>query len=305
MRILPRLFFRPRDTGVQRRSAYVPLGLMSLPFLTFCLALPGESWGGEKDPRQPEKPRRDWTRKGPIRESSLPAYEPQRATRSHIKVGEVTAIVGEVKVTRENPDGKARVISVQKGDHIYVGDQIGVGATAAAELEMTLGLNARVRIGSNSIMKVKGIISRPRRKKVVATRRELELTQGSARVRVKKNTLTPSTVLLISGNVTIIFDRSDAVVKRANSESTLMVLKGEAELVLNDPDNRRGGVRTIRVGKKEKITVPDNVRGELPRPEKMDPDEVEKTKRGFSFSIERERKKIPPRHKQDAELSGP
>ncbi len=258
------------------------------------------SWAEQAGKEKKDKV--EWTRV-----ESTPISRPDNGkSRSgmRIQVGIVTRSTEGVVLRRTSADGREKVIrKLEAGNRIFVGDQFEVGKASA--VEMTFGHNARLRVGENSIMRIVNKVVETRGA-VVNTQRDLELKKGSARVRVKKSVRKPSPIIVIAGSMVLTVERSDTVVKRTEDKSEVMVLNGTADLILKDEGSRSwSGGSMIRVRRAEKILVPDKIGNKLPAKEKMKQAEIKMARGRLSFSIEDERRQLPPAPAHDKELDKP
>lgn len=246
---------------------------------------------------------RDWTLKGPIPPARVPSERTDR-NRARVEVGRVESLIGEVKVLRSSGQEEQEAILLKAGEKIFVGDQFEVGKASAVELVM--GVNARLRLGSDSVMRILQKVERNGSNDEVTTQRDMELTRGSARVRVRKNLKTPSPILVVSGSLALTVDRSDAVVNRKSDLSSVVVLRGEAAVIMKKRGNRGwDSDRPVPVRRREVLDVPDRIGEDRPRPRRMSEDEFLKARKKIEFTIDREREALPPAPKPDPEMDGP
>ena len=250
---------------------------------------------------------RDWTRDAPIpgRGRSGADGLPRGGTERHEQVGEVSTLEGPVALVRFVGGERAVETRPQIGDKVYVGDLFSVGGEGV--LEVTLGHNARLRIGADSRVRVAGMTTTgDADDDVVTTKRDVEIQKGSARVRVKKNVRTPAPVFVITGNAALLLQRSDAVVRTEKKRSTVMVLQGKADVMLKTYDAAGWEVgRTIPLEEKQKLTVDEGVGEEDLAPQAMDPVEIERARGALSFSVDEFRRRLPPPPPHSRELDGP
>lgn len=293
-------------------------GSSTLSLLIFSLALSTLMRAGAAKAAEDE----GWDRSGPIIEAaSTNPTDPHAPLR--VQVGEVENLVGHATI-RQNNSEKPRIL--KKGDKIYVGDQIAVEYASAVEVapakkktppkndrkikpnvELTLGLNVRLRIGSDSILRIKSVRQYPVVNGVRKTKRSVELEKGTARVRVRENTRSPSPVeLIVSGTVTLLLNGSDAVATRDDSQATLRVLRGRALLQMKrgEPNDLRT-VEKVQVASQEKVIILQKEIRKLPKPEKMSAAEFAKAKKKIIFSVDNVGLKRPPALPRDQELDQP
>ncbi|MBN2710946.1 MAG: FecR domain-containing protein [Planctomycetes bacterium] len=250
-----------------------------------------------------------WTRPGPI--PSAPGTKgTARGARLQVEVGEVVAITDVVNVLRENGDGVYEEKKLQVGDKVFVNDRINVGVSSS--IEITLGINARLRVGPGSSMRIVDRTDIPTSdNKGVMTKRDVELTSGSARVRVRKNEISASPILLISGDVQIMLQRSDAVIERSReeSENTVMILRGKADVKMKTKG--QGGweeseIKSVEAEKKpQKIVIPDGSLKSLPEATEVSDKEFDAVRNKLAFTIDEKLKRRPPPREKDDELDGP
>lgn len=244
----------------------------------------------------------EWTRP----DNSLLRKAPRKAAGTEaerVEVGLIKAVVGSVKLRRQGASGKEELTEVGQGDKVCAGDQLEVDTASA--VEMSFGMNAVLRVGESSVLRVVDKVEIADGD-VVSTRRDMELKSGMARVRVSENVRTPSPVLLVSGNVVMTLQKSDAVLRKDEVESTVMVLKGEADVnVKGGGNNVWGDEKSILIRKDYKITIPGKLEATLPKREKMEDDEVEQAKKLLTFSVDKAREELPPAPGKDGELDGP
>lgn len=271
--------------------------------MLFCLGTTARS--GE-EVASPEEDGRKWTLPGPIPKPPEQAGA-SRLGQSMEVVGEFVAIDERSTVYRSDSDGRMVPRRLQVGDKLRVGDEIRVGPEA--ETEVTLGLNARLRIGENSVVRVLDKREYPTgRDEGKVTKRDMELAHGSARVRVRRNELQPSPVLMISGDVELSLDRSDTMIERqsADKRSTVVVLNGKAEVRLKTRDEVGLGQtssRTVTGG--QKLQVPDGVLKSIPSPMELTTEDMKQAHGDMAFTVERQQRQRPPPPAYNEELDGP
>ncbi len=259
--------------------------------------------GGEAaDDRKPKEKAVEWTRveSTPLRP---PARQETGGAGSRVLVGTIVKSTEGVVLRRAGGKDEQVIEAPATGDEVYVGDQFEVGKASA--VEMTFGENARIRIGENSIMRVVNKVVE-NAGAVVRTQRDMELQKGSARVRVKENVRTPSPVLIIAGSMVLTVGRTDAVLERREQESTIMVLRGGAEVVLRDAKSKLwSSGHMMLLNKREKLVVPAEIGQTLPRKEPMGDEEMVDARQRLAFTIEEAREQLPPAPTRDNELDGP
>lgn len=249
---------------------------------------------------------RKWILPGPI--PAPPKMAPaNRAGRTMEEIGEFVAVDSETRVFRANTEGEVEPIQLQVGDKLLVGDEVRVGIDSVAEV--TLGLNARLRIGAGSVVRVLGKKKYPKTdNNVEIVKRDVELAHGSARVRVRKNELSPSPVLMISGDVQLMLNRADTKVERQSQskKSTVMVFGGQAEVKLKTRgETGLEETRTSTLGEGQKMLVPDGTLKTVPQPVPMDKQELRNARGDMAFTVEQRLRRRPPPPSHDNELDGP
>lgn len=264
------------------------------------LCLPGRA--GEESGSQDAR----WTRKGPIPQK--PVRRRSRRRRLQVEVGEVVAADKNARVKRVDFDGNEEEKMLQAGDKVYVDDRIHVGG--GSHMEITLGNNARIKVGPKSALRVLDKSEQPLANQGgVMVRRDLELEEGSARLRVRENTLRPSPIVLVAGDVQVFLQRSDAAFERKSKDAkTVMLLRGLADLKMFPKGARSGQVlsrKVLALGKAQKIEIPSGEVKQMPEPVTMSRDEVSDIQTRLGFTIDQERPVRPAPPRPDVELDGP
>jgi hypothetical protein len=227
----------------------------------------------------------DWTRPAPIPGETAPRAETFRVP-GRVEVGEIAAIDGPVRLER----GGAEAGPLQVGDAVLVGDLVEVGPGGA--LELTFGLNARLRLGESSRLRVQTLARSDEDAEVVRTERDMRLDRGTARVRVRLNTRTPSPVYLVTGEATFHFERCDAVVDLREEASSLTVLNGEARV--DRAVDGAAGARALHVEESQQVSL--SKEGEDGAEiASMTPEELERIRGSVAFSVEEARAALPLR----------
>lgn len=284
---------RPRKSWWRRRGGWLTFGA---GLVVACLS--GAARGGEGATR-------DWTLKGPIDKPSAAETAAPRQLDAGIngEIGEICAVVGEVRVVRQSLEGQTRLERLQPGDKVMVGDQFDVGRASAVEMEF--GLNARLRLGSESVLRVVGSQNGTADADGYHLRRDVRLAKGTARVRVKRNVLTPELVFLAAGDVALTLARTDTLVQQnAGGGGSILVLGGAADVQLA-AGRSAGAGESVRIYRAQKLIVPGDLSNGLPRPQTMTAEEIANATGEFSFSIDQERQQLPPPPSGNREMDGP
>ncbi len=283
---------QPKTSWWGRRNGWLPFGVGLM-----LAGLGGVAGGGDRATR-------DWTLKGPI--DKPPAVETTAPRRFDTgvsgEVGEICAVVGEVRVVRQSLEGQTRLERLQPGDKVMVGDQFDVGRASAVEMEF--GLNARLRLGSESVLRVVGSKNGTADADGYHLRRDVRLAKGTARVRVKRNVLTPELVFLAAGDVALTLARTDTLVRQnPGGGGSILVLGGAADVQL--AAGGAGSGESVRIYRAQKLIVPGDLSNGLPRPQTMTAEEIANATGEFSFSIDQERQQLPPPPSGNREMDGP
>ncbi len=227
----------------------------------------------------------DWTRPAPIPAESAPREGTFRVP-GRVEVGEIAAL--EQPVRFERPGTEAARLQV--GDPMLVGDLVEVGPGGA--LELTFGLNVRLRLAENSRLRIQTLARSDEEATVIRTERDMLLDRGTARVRVRLNTRTPSPVYLVTGEATFLFERCDAVVDLGEEASRLYVLNGQARVT-----PQQGGLR-----REQSLHVEENQELSFSKEGEegygiasMTPEEATRIRGGVTFSVEAAQAALPLR----------
>jgi len=259
--------------------------------------------GGEEKPDSSD--RRDWTRRGPILEPPAASSTAPRRAGLQLEVGEIAAIVGTVRVRRREGEREMVLENLPVGERVFTGDQFEIGRVSAAEI--ALGGNARLRLGAETILR---LLDRWEyaEGETRTVQRNLELERGSARVRVKRNEISPSPLLLIAGNAVLMIDRSDAILERSGTGAQIVVLRGETDVVLQTTglEKERKITGSVRLGRRQKLVLAEPASiDRLPRPGEISETEEKAAIGKLTFSIDQERETLPPAPRPDPEMQGP
>jgi len=254
--------------------------------------------GGQEAKKTSAGPDKDWTRQGPILEPPAEAIY-RRGVRDQIEVGEIAAIVGEVSLMRALGYKLEKFPQPMVGERIFVEDQLGVGKASAVEI--VLGMNGRLRLGSDSILKILDLWEMSDGA-VIAQQRNFQIEKGQARLRLRRNEQRPTPALVVAGKAVLLLGGGDAVVQREAEGGRIMVLNGEAEVVWLQEGSASRSSR-VRLGRRQ-LLVLSEARAEQPAPAEMSEAEVMKAEESLRFSIDEERSRLPPAPKLDLEMEG-
>ena len=108
------------------------------------------------------------------------------------EMAEIVAASGDCKLLRREEDKVIRDV-VRVGDNVLAGDSIETGPDSSVEI--VLGINNRLVIGPKSSLQFAGM-STAKEGDAVATRRAVFLARGTVRARVRRNTITPSPLVI-------------------------------------------------------------------------------------------------------------
>ena len=247
---------------------------------------------------------RDWRQKAPIENTETPTG----VTEKEVKVRElarVKEVSGLVNVRRNEAGGREMVRRVQPGDAAYVGDQFEVGMNSS--LELIFGMNSRLKIGADSILRMVQKSVEKKSEAVTVSQSDLELKKGSARVRVRKNTRTPSPMLIVAGTARLTLNQTDAALFREEAASSrVVVLSGKADVVYSQTDPQgKLTENVVEVKERRALEVPDKADGKASVPEILEEEELRRIAAQLVFSIDREREALPPAPPRNRELDGP
>ncbi|GHV19026.1 hypothetical protein AGMMS49959_02600 [Planctomycetales bacterium] len=129
-----------------------------------------------------------------------------------VEIGEIVAVAGNVKITRAAATDDHHAV----GEKIYAGDTIVTAANAA--IEITCGLNVRLRLESNGEIRIQPLTATTKTVDEVPTTQQtysLLLLQGALRTRVKQNVVTAQQVLIRVADLGFLLPRSDFLIVRA------------------------------------------------------------------------------------------
>ncbi len=228
---------------------------------------------------------------------------------SKLVMGTVTLVSGgQAWVVFKNSNKKERM-KVRVGDKIFMGSNIVTDSNATVEL--LLGFNARIRLGSSSILKMKNIRNEEQ-DKMSLTFRKIILEKGQLRARVKQNTITPSPVIIISvssemavgmpelatmGGVDVFVQKG----KTPNS-SIMQVLNGSVKMKTKISLIRAASEIVVSKGQERELQP---TAGSVVLQKKISEDDIFQIKKRFAFSTESWVKIKNPPTGYNRELDGP
>ena len=146
---------------------------------------------------------------------TLQAYSAEGAI-DRSSIGEITDYSGGAEVVHSSAninDG------MQTGGKIYPNDII---KTRTGSVEIVFGINSRIRLGSNTELRVDSLDQKSTLKSNLlhsTSNYKLILKRGVVRVRVRENFITSTLITIIAGDIKVIAPRSDLIVSRGSQGS--------------------------------------------------------------------------------------
>ena len=201
---------------------------------------------------------------------------------------------------------------MQIGGKIYPDDIL---RTGNGSIEITFGINSRVRLGSNTELKVVSLVQKSENKSGLLYQQSnyyLFLKTGIIRVRVRENYITSTIINITAGDIRVIAPRSDLVFSRSrkigSSISYVGLLVAWGRIVankknVNDTEWNPNNSKEVRAG--FTALIPENdVEDNVISWEKIDITEAAEAIRELPFSVDTNNQIIDDIKEKSPELQG-